>query len=546
MNKLRYFRIFGILLIVIISYIFLSFYFQGEDLKFSKTSISYYEHEWEVIIDGQNTQQINLPNEIEINANQTYQLETKLPQDFLSRQTLLFRSSLQFLKVYLDDELIYENLDQSLQTPPVTSMWNIIELPENANNKRLTLEIVSPYQVMASQINGLYFGDLGSIYLFIFLNHGYIFIFSIMIILLSFSLLSLPALFQTQISRQTQLLSLFTLLLGLWMLAESRMMQFLIASQFIHAALAYLMLASFTIPLLIYVKDYVLIKNRVSLNALIGVHLVNFTYVLIAQITGFATFFETVQTTTYLHIVTIITMLSFLTIEVLVLKSKPAIDFLKVISVILIAGLAEFANFFLKNYTNTSSFLVFGLAVFLIVQIINYLKVVNNIIHQSKMAKEFEKLATIDTLTKAKNRMVFDSDVLQLLSDESQKTIRVSFFDVNNLKIINDTLGHAMGDDAIVKTYELINETFNDIGETYRVGGDEFACIILSENQDMYDKKVAELHKRIKELQPTIPYALKIANGSALYDPKVKESFSDVLSRADKQMYQNKQNQKTS
>jgi len=544
MKRLKALRVHVILLVVLFVYVFFAFVFKGSDMRFMPTSIATYQQEWELVIDGNSAEFITLPNEIDVNANQTYQLKTNLTNDFFSKQTLLFRSSLQYLKVYLDDELIYENLDQSTTMPPVASMWNTIELPENSHNKELVFEIVSPYQVMASQINGVYFGDLGSIYLFILTNHAYIFAFSMIIVLLSVVLLSLAAFFKTQINRQVQLLSLFTLLLGLWIVAESRMLQFFIGSQFIHAALAYLMLASVLIPLLIYVKDYVLIKNKISLKALIGIHLINFMYVIFAQVIGFATFFDSVQTTNYLHVVTIVALLLFLGMEVFILKSKPAINFLKRVSVLLIAGVAELINFFLKHYENTSIYLVLGLMVFLIIQIIDYLKVANNIIHQSKMAKEFEKLATIDPLTQSNNRMAFDRDILTLFNNKSSGVIRISFFDVNNLKTINDTFGHAIGDEAIVLSYELIEETFKDIGKTYRVGGDEFACIIESADQEIYTQKIIELREKIEAAQPNLPYKLEIANGSALYDPNLEESISDVLRTADLQMYKNKQEQK--
>ena len=43
--------------------------------------------------------------------------------------------------------------------------------------------------------------------------------------------------------------------------------------------------------------------------------------------------------------------------------------------------------------------------------------------------------------------------------------------DLNNLKRINDTYGHRLGDEAIINTANLINDNFNDIGNCYRIGG---------------------------------------------------------------------------
>lgn len=49
--------------------------------------------------------------------------------------------------------------------------------------------------------------------------------------------------------------------------------------------------------------------------------------------------------------------------------------------------------------------------------------------------------------------------------------------DLNNLKLINDTLGHQYGDEAIKLTADVLHSSFSDIGSCYRIGGDEF-CVI--------------------------------------------------------------------
>ena len=56
--------------------------------------------------------------------------------------------------------------------------------------------------------------------------------------------------------------------------------------------------------------------------------------------------------------------------------------------------------------------------------------------------------------------------------------------DINGLKIVNDTFGHREGDQLIVQGARLIKETLGQLGEIFRIGGDEF--VVLSTNIEPY------------------------------------------------------------
>lgn len=52
-------------------------------------------------------------------------------------------------------------------------------------------------------------------------------------------------------------------------------------------------------------------------------------------------------------------------------------------------------------------------------------------------------------------------------------------FDVNGLKIVNDSLGHLAGDEVIIAAADCISKTFGKVGTVYRVGGDEFVALVV-------------------------------------------------------------------
>lgn len=137
-----------------------------------------------------------------------------------------------------------------------------------------------------------------------------------------------------------------------------------------------------------------------------------------------------------------------------------------------------------------------------------------------------------DALTQALNRHSFYLD-----SELYMKTpMIIVSIDINNLKTINDTGGHAAGDLAIVTVAKSLEKIFMNSGRLYRTGGDEFVLLCPKESKE----NVFHLLSRVeKELEKT-PY--QIAWGLVSYHPSM--NFEKALSESDANMYQNKQQKK--
>ena len=155
----------------------------------------------------------------------------------------------------------------------------------------------------------------------------------------------------------------------------------------------------------------------------------------------------------------------------------------------------------------------------------------------------YKKLAYTDILTGLQNRMAYEQ---QLQSCEAliKEGVSVSLlmFDVNNLKTVNDTLGHEAGDKYIINTMQIITEHLSGFGELYRVGGDEFTAIVV-------DKDAAEIDGLLKilrkEERPVLRnHRFSCASGAATFTPGVDNSLKDMIQRADDEMYGEKRRQK--
>ena len=85
------------------------------------------------------------------------------------------------------------------------------------------------------------------------------------------------------------------------------------------------------------------------------------------------------------------------------------------------------------------------------------------------MAEQYKILANLDPLTQAKNRRAFDKQIMDIVVNQQHNQVRIIFFDLNELKKINDLYGHAIGDDALIQVNLILVEVFNEAASIYRV-----------------------------------------------------------------------------
>lgn len=120
-----------------------------------------------------------------------------------------------------------------------------------------------------------------------------------------------------------------------------------------------------------------------------------------------------------------------------------------------------------------------------------------------------------------------------------KKPAVILFFDINKFKEINDTYGHNYGDKCLVTVAEVLKKVYVGYGYCYRIGGDEF-CVIVFKNRDKVDEMNARFTQLLDEKRKFDEKLPTVAIGKTYFDPK-KERFSSALAKADKAMYDAKQ-----
>ena len=160
-------------------------------------------------------------------------------------------------------------------------------------------------------------------------------------------------------------------------------------------------------------------------------------------------------------------------------------------------------------------------------------------------------LAYADALTSLHNKGAFEISTrsIQTKLDESGGALEfaVCIFDCNGLKRINDQFGHDKGDVYLKSAADVICKVF-DHSPVFRIGGDEFAALLLGSDFRDRDSLLRRFDQRCAEERRSTSDAweqVDIARGLAVYDPREDGSVDDVVRRADKLMYENKRIGKT-
>ncbi len=166
---------------------------------------------------------------------------------------------------------------------------------------------------------------------------------------------------------------------------------------------------------------------------------------------------------------------------------------------------------------------------------------------QQAKLRTAERKVRLDELTGIKNNNAF-MELSKSLDDrirtvDSDLRFGIIVCDVNDLKLYNDTRGHGFGDEFLRRACHMICENFVH-SQIFRIGGDEFAVYLTGEEYEIREELLENL-KRESYANGRSRSGPVIATGMSIYEPSVDARFSDVVKRADLNMYENKKLLKT-
>ena len=150
-------------------------------------------------------------------------------------------------------------------------------------------------------------------------------------------------------------------------------------------------------------------------------------------------------------------------------------------------------------------------------------------------------LALTDELTGLHNRRGFTALAEQQLklARRSHTPLCIAFVDLDGMKAINDRFGHAVGDDALKDTADLLRTSFRDADVLARIGGDEFVVLAIGADEKTMQRLQERLFAAVAKTnrEPQQPYALSLSLGVVACDVESGATLDQMIEQADQRMY---------
>lgn len=175
----------------------------------------------------------------------------------------------------------------------------------------------------------------------------------------------------------------------------------------------------------------------------------------------------------------------------------------------------------------------------------HFVGVQNDVTSRQRYEEQLAYRATHDELTSLPNRQLLMDRLQQAVLNAQRhgRQVAVAFIDLDDFKLVNDSLGHGAGDDVLRVVASRLREVVSETDTVGRFGGDEFV-LVLTEQADETD--IRRLISRIAAalIEPIaiagISYTLTSSIGYCRY-PEAGNNAEILLMRADVAMYQAKQ-----
>ena len=164
------------------------------------------------------------------------------------------------------------------------------------------------------------------------------------------------------------------------------------------------------------------------------------------------------------------------------------------------------------------------------------------VIHTLRLHEETRQLAITDSLTGLKNRRHFLAQLVEHVrrADRYDERLALLLLDCDHLKGINDRFGHPSGDRALEAVGQLLRSTLRETDETARIGGDEFAALLLNADRGLTEQVTERLREGIERMSMETadagPVEVTVSTGIAFF-PRDAADARALLRRADEALY---------
>lgn len=161
-----------------------------------------------------------------------------------------------------------------------------------------------------------------------------------------------------------------------------------------------------------------------------------------------------------------------------------------------------------------------------------------NVDEEKQREEHLIRISMTDEMTRLFNRRCFDEDLKEFRRGELANDFVLFAIDVNGLKRVNDTKGHAAGDELIKGAADCLALSVGNKGKVYRTGGDEFMAILHTENPEYIRQMIKN---KTESWHGIFSTELTMSIGYATHKDQPNASVDDLEHIADAKMYEDKE-----
>lgn len=158
---------------------------------------------------------------------------------------------------------------------------------------------------------------------------------------------------------------------------------------------------------------------------------------------------------------------------------------------------------------------------------------------EKKQEEQLIIQSQVDELTCLFNRRAYEDDILQYPDIPVEPDFVYAAVDVNGLKVVNDELGHAAGDELLIGAADCLKRTLGNYGKVYRIGGDEFVAIFFADEKHLRSVS-KELEETTLNWRGKFVDSLSMSIGYVTKQEYPDETVVNLAKIADERMYNEK------
>lgn len=480
----------------------------------------------------------------------------KIPRDIRVDTAINFRSKSLNFRVLIDKMVIYtfEPKDNHWLSKGTGHTFHTVILKSEDRGKLIEIDAKPSYRDGSSAIRDIMMGRPSDYQGMIIDEKFKGFILCIFTIVVGILLVvtSLATKNQRKYGYRMRILGILSIIVGLWSLFETLLIQLLFGYSLEIHDLTYILLIMIPYYLISFVNTSIELRWKYAKRISFAIIVLEVGIMTFQKLVYGKDFHDTLEILHFSMILNVILAI-YMIMKSYFYCRKNKIQNIKMaaptaVFLFMVLSTVDIIRYqFDKGVNDAGTFMRIGIFTSILILSVDLIR---NIVVEIKNTEHMEtmaRLAYTDALTGMANRTAFEKKEKELeirIVRGDIKKVYICQLDLNFLKKVNDNYGHAIGDRHIRACSKIINDVFGDHGFAFRIGGDEFTVFVTS---NMTEGEFQEKIQAIKRLETKhnetseVPVPLHMAIGYVVYTKSNFSNIKEAEAEADKRMYEYKE-----